>query len=92
VKYKYPDSNLKLNLQFQEFPVKSSESILGFMLQLMFPLYFCMSAITLSSPFVIGMISEKKAKLKSALQMMVRTELSCFFFVIFVYMFFSLFC
>jgi len=74
IKYKYndnrPHDGFKIHYQTREFPIKGDNSLLSIVTSIMYPMYFSMSVINLFLPHLVHLVTEKKEKIKSGLQMM----------------------
>lgn len=69
---KFPNTQYKVLLSTKEFPSKAANNpIFVLIIVLVYPFYFCMSVMSIMSPFMVTLVTEKKTKLKAAMQMMV---------------------
>lgn len=64
------DEKFKINFKTREFPIKGDNSLLAMIAGIMYPMYFSMSVINLFLPHMVHLVTEKKEKIKSGLQMM----------------------
>jgi len=70
IRYKYKSNQFSVQVQTKEFPIKGNTAILLIVTSVIYPMYFSLSMINLFLPYITSLVTEKKEKIKSGLQMM----------------------